>query len=187
MYAGYVTYPLSNAGTPLDLDRFPVMPGLEGTKHEVTGWYQIHFPNMFFFLLPHSLFMVMLEPTSVGTSVEHCRLLVHKDGLEKMGDKSTKAIEDMWYFYYMVNTEDFEVCEKTQIGIQADAFTGGRMVYAYEESLNRYHKMIANCMTGVPFIIPKGDSVPSYFDSIPVYNYKQAESSSYQSEKVSNE
>ena len=107
--------------------------------------------------------------------------------LEKMGDKAAKAIEDMWDFYYMVNTEDFEVCEKTQIGIQADAFTGGRMVYAYEESLNRYHKMIANCMTGVPYIIPKGDSVPSYFDSIPVYNYKQAESSSYQSEKVSNE
>lgn len=149
------------------------MTGLKGTKHEVTGWYQIHFPNMFFFLLPHSLFMVMLEPTSVGTSVEHCRLLVHKDGLEEMGDKAEKAIQEMWDFYYTVNTEDFEVCEKTQVGIKADLFTGGRMVYAYEESLNRYHKMIANCMTDVPHIIPEGDSTPSYFDRIPVYNYKK--------------
>lgn len=37
MYSGYVTYPLTNAGTPLDLDRFPVMNELKGTKHEVTG------------------------------------------------------------------------------------------------------------------------------------------------------
>lgn len=173
MYAGYVTYPLSDAGTPLDLDRFPVMTGLKGTKHEVTGWYQIHFPNMFFFLLPHSLFMVMLEPTSVGTSVEHCRLLVHKDGLGEMGGTAEKAIQEMWDFYYQVNTEDFEVCEKTQAGIKADLFTGGRMVYAYEESLNRYHKMIANCMTDLPFIIPEGDATPSYFDRIPVDDYKK--------------
>jgi hypothetical protein len=168
MYAGYVTYPLTNANTPLDLDRFPVMTGLEGTKHAKTGWYQIHFPNMFFFLLPHSLFMVMLEPTSVGTSVEHCRLLVHKDGLEEMGDKAQKAIEDMWQYYYEVNTEDFEVCEKTQVGIQAELFKGGRMEFAYEESLNRYHKMIANCMTDDHDKIPKGDEEPSLYDRIPL-------------------
>lgn len=174
MYAGYVTYPLSNAGTPLDLDRFPVMKGLEGTKHEVTGWYQIHFPNMFFFLLPHSLFMVHLEATSIGTTVEHCRLLVHKDGLEQMGEEaSKKAIEDMWAYYFNVNTEDFQVCEKTQVGIAAEAFKGGRMTYGYEESLNRYHNMIANCLTGKAHIVPKGDAEPSYFDKIPVYGYKE--------------
>ena len=175
MYAGYVTYPLSNAGTPLDLDRFPIMKNLKGTKHEVTGWYQIHFPNMFFFLLPHSLFMVMLEPTGVGSSVEHCRLLVDKDSLAEAGDTAEKAIKDMWDYYFTVNTEDFEICQKTQIGIAAEVFTGGRMVYAYEESLNRYHKMIANCMTGNPFDIPAGDEVPSYYDRLPVHDYKKYE------------
>lgn len=58
--------------------------------------------------------MVMLEETSVGTTVEHCRLLLHKEGLAEMGDKAEKAIDDMWQYYYTVNVEDFEVCEKTQ-------------------------------------------------------------------------
>lgn len=47
------------------------------------------------------------------------------------------------------------------------------MVFAYEESLNRYHKMVANCMTDDHHKIPKGDEEPSFFDKIPVYGYKK--------------
>jgi choline monooxygenase len=171
MYMCHVTYPLTNAGSALDLDRFPTMKELKGTKHEITGWFHLHFPNMFYFLLPHSMFVVIIEPTGPTTSTEHVRLLVHKDGLEEAGEnEAEEAIQAMWEAYNKVNGEDFAICEECQVGINAEQFMGGRMAWTFEESLNRFHKIVANCMTGRAHEIPKGDEITSKFDKIPIYN-----------------
>lgn len=169
-YLCHVTYPLTNAGSALDLDKFPHMPGLEGSKHSRTGWFHLHFPNMFYFLYPHSMFIVMIEPTGPTTSTEHIRLMVHKDGLEKAGDQGQAAIQDMWEAYSKVNSEDWNICEECQAGANVQAYKGGRMAWTLEENINRFHKMVANCMTGKPHVIPQADTVLSAFDSIPLYD-----------------
>lgn len=167
-YMCHITYPLTNAGSALDLDRFPNMPGLKGTRHEKTGWFHLHFPNMFYFLLPHSFFVVIIEPTGPTTSTEHVRLMAHKDSIELAGEGAQEALQGMWEAYIKVNTEDYQICEECQIGANAEAWKGGRMAWTLEESLNRFHKMVANCMTGKPHIIPEGDKITSAFDKIPI-------------------
>lgn len=168
MYLCHVTYPLTNAGSALDLDKFPMMPGLEGTKHAKTGWFHLHFPNMFYFLLPHSFFAVIIEPTGPTTSTEHVRLMVHQDSLEKAGETAEEAIQGIWEAYYKVNMEDFSICEECQVGANVQAYKGGRMTWTLEENINRFHKMVASCMTGKAHEIPKADKVLSAFDRIPV-------------------
>ena len=169
-YLCHVTYPLTNAETPLDLDRFPMMPGIQGTKHAKTGWFHLHFPNMFYFLFPHSFFVVIIEPTGPTTSTEHLRLMVHKDSLNEAGETAQDAIQAIWEAYFKVNTEDYQICEECQIGANVRQYQGGRMTWTLEENINRFHKMVANCMTGKPHIIPKADEVLSAFDRIPIYD-----------------
>ncbi|ETW04172.1 hypothetical protein, variant [Aphanomyces invadans] len=67
-YIGFVTSPLTNGGTPLDLNLLPPMPGLTGAN-KVTAWFHHYFPNAFYFLLPHGLFTVILEPTSTDCAM----------------------------------------------------------------------------------------------------------------------
>lgn len=177
MYMCHVTYPLTNAGSALDLDRFPTMPGLEGTKHASTAWFHLHFPNMFYFLLPHSLFVVIIDPTGPTTSTEHVRLLLHKDSLLQEQHENAAAAEEtiqaMWDAYSKVNREDFAICEACQVGINVEDFQGGRMAWTFEESINRFHKLIANCMTGKPHDIPQGDAITSEFDKAPLYDNEE--------------
>ncbi|ETV82301.1 hypothetical protein, variant [Aphanomyces astaci] len=61
-YIGFATSPLTNGGTPLDINLLPPMPGLTGAN-TVTAWFHHYFPNAFYFLLPHGLFTVILETT----------------------------------------------------------------------------------------------------------------------------
>lgn len=181
MYLCHVTYPLTNAGSALDLDKFPMMPGLQGTKHAQTGWFHLHFPNMFYFLLPHSFFVVIIEPTSPTTSTEHVRLMVHKDSLKEATDENAQAAEDaiqgMWETYSQVNREDFSICEECQVGANVRDYHGGRMTWTLEENINRFHKMVASCMMGTyRDEIPQADAVLSAFDQIPIVpNNKQKE------------
>ena len=151
-----------------------MMSGIQGTKHAKTGWFHLHFPNMFYFLLPHSFFVVIIEPTGPTTSREHLRLMVHKDGLEQAGEEGEKAIQAMWEAYFQVNTEDYQICEECQAGANALDFQGGRMTWTLEENINRFHKMVADCMTGNPHNIPKADQILSAYDRIPLYDEKEA-------------
>lgn len=80
----FVTSPVSRGGTPLDLDVVPSMPGL-GPRNKQTAWFQLVFPNVFYFGFPHSWFVVILNPDSPRTTVEQAYLLMHEDSLAAPG------------------------------------------------------------------------------------------------------
>eukprot|EP00947_MAST-08B_sp_MAST-8B-sp1_P001919 g1919.t1 len=86
-YVGFVTHPLTQGGTPIDVDQLPPFDGLKeengGRPGETeTAYFHHIFPNVFWFLLPHHNFVVITNPTSPRTSMEHAALLVDK----KVGD-----------------------------------------------------------------------------------------------------
>eukprot|EP00939_MAST-03C_sp_MAST-3C-sp1_P005008 g5008.t1 len=51
MNVGFVTYPMTRGGTPIDPGILPPLPGLEGPNAE-TAWFHAIFPNTFYFLMP---------------------------------------------------------------------------------------------------------------------------------------
>jgi phenylpropionate dioxygenase-like ring-hydroxylating dioxygenase large terminal subunit len=121
-------------------------------------------------------FVVIIEPTSPTTSTEHVRLMVHKDSLDQAGDTADEALQAIWEAYSQVNREDFSICEECQIGANVVNYKGGRMTWTLEENINRFHKMVATCMTKNPHQpltkddIPQADTVLSAFDRIPIVN-----------------
>ncbi|CAK4660352.1 hypothetical protein LEN26_006895 [Aphanomyces euteiches] len=157
-YIGFVTSPLTNGGTPLDLDVLPAMPGLTGAN-KVTAWFHHYFPNAFYFLLPHGLFTVILEPTGPKTTVEHAELFVHPNVFEVPDHR--EKLDKMWAFYDRTNQEDFNICERVQVGVGARAYQGGRMTFRFEETIHRFQNMVADYMTGKPSI-PVGTDTPPY-------------------------
>ena len=156
MNIGYVVYPLTNADTAVDLDRLPAFKGISG-KNWVTGWFHHLFPNAFYFLLPHSLYSIVLEPVGPNKTIEHISLLV--DPAAKEMEQADEAIQGCWDYYEGVNGEDLGICEEVQVGIGAKDYPGGRMTFRFEEPLHRFHNMIADYMTGKPRI-PPGDPRP---------------------------
>ncbi|KAF0696494.1 Aste57867_12750 [Aphanomyces stellatus] len=158
-YIGFVTSPLTNGGTPLDLDVLPPMPGLTGAN-KVTAWFHHYFPNAFYFLLPHGLFAVILDPTGPTTTVEHAELFVHPNVFEDPDHK--EKLDKMWAFYDQTNQEDFNICERVQVGVKAQAYQGGRMTFRFEETIHRFQNLVADYMTGRPNYSPRGDALPPY-------------------------
>lgn len=61
MNVGFLTYPMTRGGTPIDPGILPAMPGLTGRNLE-TAWFHALFPNTFYFLLPDHIFVVILSP-----------------------------------------------------------------------------------------------------------------------------
>ena len=51
-----------------------------------TGWFHHIFPNIFYFLLPDHIFLVILHPTGTGETVEEAHMLVHESLLLSDGD-----------------------------------------------------------------------------------------------------
>ncbi|RHZ42392.1 hypothetical protein DYB26_005298 [Aphanomyces astaci] len=165
-YIGFATSPLTNGGTPLDINLLPPMPGLTGAN-TVTAWFHHYFPNAFYFLLPHGLFTVILETTGPTTTVEHAELFVHPSVYDVpgtiMAPKHIKIcsfrgkhvdhkdkLDKMWAFYDQTNNEDFAVCERVQVGVMARAYQGGRMTFRFEETIHRFQNM--------KVIVPKGQA-----------------------------
>ncbi|EQC31573.1 hypothetical protein, variant 2 [Saprolegnia diclina VS20] len=157
-YIGFVTSPLTNGGTPLDLDLLPPMPGLSGVN-QVTAWFHHYFPNAFYFLLPHGVYCVVLEPTGPNTTTEHAELLVHPNVYD--APDAEAKLQKMWDFYDMTNNQDLSICERVQVGIKAKNYKGGRMTFRFEETIHRFQNMVADYMTGKPKI-PTGDESPPY-------------------------
>jgi len=155
-YIGFVTRPLGEGGTPVDAMVLPPMPGLTGDNLK-TAWYAVAFPNVFYFLYPHSCFTVVVMPDEKDPtkSVEYADLSVHKSCLE--APDAEAKLERMYEFYDMVNKEDIEVVERVQEGLQVYEYQGGRMAFRFEETIHRFQNMVADYMIGMRRI-PFGDA-----------------------------
>merc|ERR1712224_15231 len=116
------------------------MPGIKGSPNEQAGLFHVVYPNMFWFLLPNHMFVVIVEPVSENKSIEHSFLMVHENvDVEKYRDRIDK-IHD---FYDVVNKEDIKVCEEVTLGISGnDSYQKGIYVKPYEKTIQRFHDFI---------------------------------------------
>lgn len=155
MNVGFVTYPMTRGGTPIDPGILPPMPGLSPENQE-TAWFHAIFPNTFYFLMPDHIFVVILSPSGAERTVERSALLVHPS-LKDSGDPEVEEkLDAMMAFYDKTNMEDIVACERVQEGVQSSAYEGGRYSFKFEETIHRFQNMCIDHMIGRPRI-PAGD------------------------------
>lgn len=142
MYMSFYASPLLQGNTPLDAGYLPSMPGLNDEEQN-SGYFPYVFPNIAMFLLPHHLFVLLPKPTSPNTTQEFGDLLVHPSVLGE-----TDKLDEIFKFYDMVNIQDIVAVERVQRGIQARAYTGGRMCNRFEEPVHRFQNMVIDFVTG---------------------------------------
>lgn len=153
MYTGMCTTPVTrdedSGWSALD----PV-PGLDGDD-AVSGRFVFLFPSVALAVLPNHVFTILLTPRGPGVTFEQTALAMHVDNAS--GPGVPEALERLASFWDHVNNEDIEVVELVQEGISNHAYTGGRMCYRFEESLHRFHNMVADRMVGIDRIPPGDD------------------------------
>jgi choline monooxygenase len=152
MYTGMATAPLSRDPSVVAFD-LPTMPGISSVEAQNAYWILL-FPNVAIFLLPNHVFTLLLHPDGPGTTLESADMLVHPNAIGVANaDARIDHIADFWC---MVNVQDVEAVERVQRGLQAKAYTGGRMCYRFEESVHRFQNMVIDRMTGREHV-PPGD------------------------------
>jgi choline monooxygenase len=144
MYMSFYAHPLLKGGTALDADFFPPMPHLDHQEKNA-GYFPFVFPNLATFLLPHHLFVLLMNPKSVDESTEYGDLLVHPSLLEEKD--AEHKLDEIFCFYDMVNLQDIVAVERVQQGLKTKSYPGGRMCYRFEEPVHRFQNMVIDFMT----------------------------------------
>lgn len=145
MYMSFYANPLLKGNTPLDADFLPPMPKLSAEQQN-SGYFPLVFPNMAMFLLPHHLFVLLVNPLNSGESEEYADLLVHKNVLAS--PHAEAKLDSLFAFYDMVNRQDVKAVERVQKGIRAKPYPGGRMSFRFEEPVHRFQNMCIDFITG---------------------------------------
>jgi choline monooxygenase len=139
------TRPLTAADLPIDPGVLPNIPGISNDDAETAYWVLI-VPNIALFVLPHHLFTLIINPDSVGRSIEYADLLVHPSSLES--PDADLSLDKIFRFWDLVNQQDIVAVERVQRGIQSQPYQGGRMCFQFEESIYRFQNIIIDLMTG---------------------------------------
>ena len=161
-YVSFITKPLTTTGTVVDPGYIKDIPNLPEFNADMALFNQI-FPNVFYFLLPSHLFIVMSFPLTEDKTLEKTFLLGLKENEEE-------RVEELWDFYDMTNIEDIDACEQINHGIRCEMYQGGILSQKYEETINRFHNIFADHMTDQNFKIPSGDDQHKVGDQI-TYQY----------------
>ena len=156
MYCGQTTTPVSAD----ERDDWLVLPDAAGLDHSdsVSGRFVAVFPNVMLSVLPGHAFVIRLEPVSTGETIEHCTLLTPPS---TPIDEHRAALEATWKFWMEINDEDIDICQRAQRGLASGGAPPGPLAPRFEEPLNRFHNMLADCVSadslaeGLP--IPPGD------------------------------
>jgi len=99
----------------------PPLKGL-GEEDRRRIYYYLIFPNMFFSLHPDYLMVHTVWPEGPTSSAVECEWLFDRDVLSSEGFYGDDAIQ-MWD---MINRQDWEACELTQLGVQSKGYRQGR-------------------------------------------------------------
>ncbi len=144
MYMSFYAHPLLKSGSALDADYFPPMPHLN-EKEKNAGYFPFVFPNLATFLLPHHLFVLLMDPVSSNETSESGDLLVHPSLLHE--PDAQNKLDEIFKFYDMVNLQDIKAVERVQEGLKALSYPGGRMCHRFEEPVHRFQNMLIDFMT----------------------------------------
>ena len=134
-YCTFKTYPLTNAGTPIDTNVLPMFTGLNSEEQQ-SAIFHVLFPNVFYFLFPNHLFTVICHPINQNETIEYAELAVLPELVNDVN------IDDIWNFYDKVNCEDFEICERVHRGTKGN-YPGGLFVDPFERGTHRFQNMVA--------------------------------------------
>ncbi len=157
MYCGQTTTPVSGDERDEWL-RLPPAAGLDESDGS-SGRFVAVFPNLMFAVLPNHAFVIRLEPITEGSTREICTFLLPPGTtpVDAVDMAPTRA------FWFDVNNEDIDICERAQRGIASGRVPAGPLSPRFEEPLHRFHNMVADCLTadsltaGSGFTIPGGD------------------------------
>ncbi len=156
MYCGQTTTPVSSD----ERDDWVVLPPVRGLDHSdsLSGRFMAVFPNLLLSILPGHAFTIRLEPVSANRTREHCALLVPTD---TSSDASEEALQETLKFWIEINSEDIDICERSQRGLSAGSIAPGPLSPRFEEPLHRFQNMVATLMTATDvtdgFGVPPGD------------------------------
>jgi len=111
----------------------PRLPGL--TDDEDRRYYAIVLtPNVFLHLVPDHVVIHRLEPRAPDLTRIVCSWLFARETLRAGLD-----IEPSVQLFHRTNLQDFDVCERCQLGARSRAFGGARSLVPVEEHLAAFH------------------------------------------------
>jgi Rieske 2Fe-2S family protein len=111
----------------------PRLPGL--TDAEDRRYYAIVLtPNVFLHLVPDHVVLHRLEPLAPDRTRVVCSWLFAPETLTAGLD-----IEPSVQLFHTTNLQDFDVCERCQLGARSRAFAGARSLVPVEEHLAAFH------------------------------------------------
>jgi len=155
MYVGQTTTPVSGD----DRDDWLVLPAAAGLDESdaASGRHVAVYPNVIFSVLPNHVFVMRLDPIAPGLTRETCTFLL-PPSTPDVSDDDMKTTRDFWFD---VNNEDIDICERSQRGLTHGRIAAGPLAPRFEEPLHRFHNMLADCMTAdslaTGLTIPAGD------------------------------
>ncbi|MEM9203321.1 MAG: aromatic ring-hydroxylating dioxygenase subunit alpha [Actinomycetota bacterium] len=154
MYCGQTTTPVSGD----DRDDWLVLPPAAGLddSDKTSGRFVAIYPNVLLSVLPNHVFVMRLDPVAPGLTRETCSFLVPPSTPDLTGDE----LDATRIFWFDVNNEDIDICERSQRGLTRGRIDAGPLAPRFEEPLHRFHNMLADCMTADSLAglqVPPGD------------------------------
>ncbi len=110
----------------------PLLP--DGARSRV--WYYSLLPNLWISLHPDYVLTHSVWPLEPGRTRIVCDWLFHPNNVE--GEGGRDAVE----FWDLVNRQDWQACERVQLGVGSKGFRGGRFS-PDEEGVHKLSKMLA--------------------------------------------
>jgi phenylpropionate dioxygenase-like ring-hydroxylating dioxygenase large terminal subunit len=150
MYCGQATSPVSS-DTRDDWLRLPAAAWLDDDER-TRGRFISVFPNVLLSVLPNHAFVMRLDPTAPGHTIETCTWLTpatptpaaSAESMSPSGKADFGVTRDFWLD---VNAEDIDIVERGQRGLEGGAIPAGPLSPRFEEPLHRFHNMLADAMT----------------------------------------
>ena len=113
---------------------FPSLDEEERVRHKG----ELVYPNLMVSVSPDHVAAFTLWPTEAGHTRIDCDFLFHPDEMAKASFDPSDAVE----FWDLVNRQDWEVCELSQLGIGSAGYTPGRYTQV-ESTVHDFDKMVA--------------------------------------------
>lgn len=115
----------------------PALPGLDpGDERCFHG--VILLPNVFMILVPDHVAFYRLDPVAVDRTVVVCDWLFHPSAVAGAGFDAGDAVRIL----DVTNRQDFEACERCQLGMRSRSFSGGGVLVPAEHLISEFHDYV---------------------------------------------
>jgi glycine betaine catabolism A len=115
----------------------PTRPSIAGVDPRAVLYFAI-VPNCLVSLHPDYVMLHTLWPRGAGRTEVVCEWFFEPETMEREGFDGTDAVE----FWDLVNRQDWEVCELSQLGIGSRGYSPGRYTEV-ESTVHDFDRMVA--------------------------------------------